>query len=628
MPVLTDPSATAPCDDQQLLAQYAQDRSSAAFGEIVHRYADLVYSSARRQLHDTHEAEDVTQAVFILLTQKAAGIRGPLAGWLLLSTHYCCKNAIRTTQRRTFHEQQAADMKTEILTQSDDTQWNDIKGSVDSALLRLKRGDRDAIALRYLRGMNLRQVGIALGIGEDAARKRVERGMQRLRDLLGSTAAPSVIGEQLLLHGTHSAPAHLITLIGTTGGGAAKGAAAAVIAHKAGTAMAWAQVKIAAAVVAAAIIIPAAPLAVHIAKTLSTPSAPIVQTPVAAPQTPPTPEVVSPDLAPVESTTALTQQQILTALQNNADLNIQSVSSLSGKDLTEAIAEINVDDDKAQTRSYVTGITRLSLEDGGATIMTCANEQTAQQLRDALVAATDEDFAFASGSLVVQVTGTPQVQVAAARAIADDAGLQYLDVVRLTGHPMVRFRWSDARTVGRLESRLHITQGIRKVDVAWYEDNGRQFHVVTINLDLPTEDLSEWSGGSGIKYRFWNQTAFAIKNNAGDPYPGIYGHQPYDEFACRISRLSFFGIKIKSLHYITDAATNDHSDPVIDAVCSVSGKDIPLQFRQTSTSEPPAVSASSMQFDDVVVQSTQGPIPEAIQSVIKSALSLQGDQTP
>jgi RNA polymerase sigma factor (sigma-70 family) len=617
-----------------LLAQYAHDRSPAAFAEIVHRYADLVYSSARRQMRDAHQAEDVTQAVFILLTQKASTIRRPLAGWLLLSTHYCCKNAIRTIRRRKLHEQQAADMKSEILADNDDPQWNDIKDSVDSALVRLKRNDRDAIALRYLRGMNLREVAIALGIGEDAARKRVERGMQRLRDLLGATAAPTVLGEQLLLHATHSAPANLIAVITTTGGGAAKGAAAAVIAHKAGAAMAGAQMKIAAVLFAAALVIPAAPLIVHVAKNLSAPSAPstpIVQTPLPGPASPTSPEELSVDSTPDEPTNALTQQQILAALKNDADLdlNIQSISNLSGKDLTDAIAEINVDDDQAQTRLCVTSVTRLSLQDGGATIMTCSNELSARQLRDALVLASDEDFAFATGSLVVQVTGSPPVQLAAARAIADDAGLQYLDVVRLSGHPMVRLRWSDARTLNRLQTRLHIAQGIRKVDVAWYEDNGRQFNVVTINLDAPTDDLARWPAGSGIKYRTWHQTVFAIKNNAGDPYPGIYGRQPFDEFACRIARLTLFGIKIKSLHYPNDASTNDQTDPVIGAVCSAGGKDFRLRFQQASAaSQPPAPSPASLQFDDVLVQSPQAPIPEGLQSAIKSALSLQPDETP
>ena len=58
-------------DDSQLLQQFARDRSQDAFGALVGRYIDLVYSAAKRQLHDPGAAQDATQAVFLLLAQKA-----------------------------------------------------------------------------------------------------------------------------------------------------------------------------------------------------------------------------------------------------------------------------------------------------------------------------------------------------------------------------------------------------------------------------------------------------------------------------------------------------------------------------------------------------------------------------
>jgi RNA polymerase sigma factor (sigma-70 family) len=615
--------APPPTDDRLLLSQYAQTRSSEAFAELTHRYADLVYSAARRQLHDAHQAEDVTQAVFILLTQKARTIRGPLAGWLLLTTHYCCRNAIKMASRRHFHEQQAAKMKSEILANPHEPVWEEISGALDAALSRLNSTDRDAIALRYLKGMNLREVGAAMGIGEDAARKRVERGMHRLKNLLGATAsAPAVLADQLLQHGIQPAPAHLVHAITAAGGAAAKGTLAAAIAHKAGAAMAWAHLKIAAIVVtAAAIAVPTVPAAIRIVKNLAAPASPTVQTPIPAPTPAPSP-AAAPDAPPPQAVGALTEEQILAALQADADITVQKTSPLDGKDLSEAIAQLAVDDSQAPLRSVVHQITRITLENGGVSIMTCSNDESAKQVRDALVADTEENFAFATGSIVVQATGTPPVQIAVARAINDDPGLQYLDVLRLRGYPFVRLSWSSTSTVKRLRDRLNITDAIRKVDCGYFEDNGKEFHLVTINVDAPPDALARWTGGSGVKYRAWGQTVFAVKNAAGDPYPGIYSYQPFDEFACRISRLILFGIKIKSIQYVTDPTTNEQSDPAMNVVCIVDGKEWPLQITQTTSA--PAQSAgpnTSLVIGDAFVQSPQTPMTGALQSKLQAALA-------
>src|SRR5436305_393184 len=97
-------------DDLNLLAEYVATGSHAAFERVVGTHINLVYSAARRQLSDRHLAEDVTQAVFVVLARKAPSLierQYPLAGWLLSATHYAARDAMKLAARRRRHERSA-----------------------------------------------------------------------------------------------------------------------------------------------------------------------------------------------------------------------------------------------------------------------------------------------------------------------------------------------------------------------------------------------------------------------------------------------------------------------------------------------------------------------------------------
>jgi len=172
-------------NDEQLLQQYARERSESAFGELVTRHIDLVYSAALRVVNgDTHLAQDVTQTVFIDLARKAW--RPPpnvaLAGWLHRHTCYTAAKAVRTERRRITREQISIEMR--ALDDNTEPPWEQIAPYLDECLNQLNPSDRDAIVLRFLKRQDFRAVGAALGVSEDAAEKRVSRALDRLRGLL------------------------------------------------------------------------------------------------------------------------------------------------------------------------------------------------------------------------------------------------------------------------------------------------------------------------------------------------------------------------------------------------------------------------------------------------------------
>src|SRR6185295_404956 len=96
-------------EDIQLVREFAERQSEAAFGELVRRHVNLVYSVALRQTANSHHAEEITQAVFIILARKAGslGRKTILSGWLYQTARLTAANFLRTERRRAVREQEA-----------------------------------------------------------------------------------------------------------------------------------------------------------------------------------------------------------------------------------------------------------------------------------------------------------------------------------------------------------------------------------------------------------------------------------------------------------------------------------------------------------------------------------------
>ncbi len=166
---------------QELLAQWVSDRSEPAFRELVRRYFDLVYSTAVRLVDgDTHRAEDVAQIVFCDLAGKAAKLSGQamLGGWLHRHTCFVARTVMRGERRRRARERQAVEMN--ALNETGESVLARVAPILDEAINELGADDRDAILLRFFERRNLRSVGEALGMTENAAQKRVMRALQGL----------------------------------------------------------------------------------------------------------------------------------------------------------------------------------------------------------------------------------------------------------------------------------------------------------------------------------------------------------------------------------------------------------------------------------------------------------------
>jgi RNA polymerase sigma factor (sigma-70 family) len=168
---------------------------------------------------DAHAAKDVTQSVFVVLAQNASQLtdRPALAGWLHGTARNLAAKAVRSDVRRRAREQEAAAMN-ELLSANPDVSWECIAPHLDDALGELSESDREALLLRYFKNHDLRSVGVTLGIGDDAAQKRVSRAVERLREFLtkrGITTGASGLVVVISANAVQAAPVGLAVTIST-----------------------------------------------------------------------------------------------------------------------------------------------------------------------------------------------------------------------------------------------------------------------------------------------------------------------------------------------------------------------------------------------------------------------------
>src|SRR5688572_5204797 len=174
--------------DFELLERYARARDEPAFAEVVRRHLNLVYSAAVRRVGDRHLAEDVTQAVFVILAKKANSVRSstPLSAWLLTTVRYAAANALKIEARRRKHEQAAAAASalqwargthggsgacstnpTDVLL------WQEVASQLDDAVLKLPATDRRALLMRFFEDRPIADIAAALRVSEGAAKQRL-----------------------------------------------------------------------------------------------------------------------------------------------------------------------------------------------------------------------------------------------------------------------------------------------------------------------------------------------------------------------------------------------------------------------------------------------------------------------
>ncbi len=161
--------------DGELLARYVREQDETAFAALVRRHGGMVRTVCRRVLRNDADADDATQATFLVLVRKAAAVRdrNGLANWLFGVAHNVALKARQTRTRRQKRESDVPPRPPEAVA-------TDFAELLHAELAKLPAASRGVIVLCDLEGRTIADAGRELGIPAGTVASRLARGREQL----------------------------------------------------------------------------------------------------------------------------------------------------------------------------------------------------------------------------------------------------------------------------------------------------------------------------------------------------------------------------------------------------------------------------------------------------------------
>jgi RNA polymerase sigma-70 factor (ECF subfamily) len=175
------------------LVQECLRGSASAWEELVRRHTRRVYNLCYRFTGNAHEAEDMTQEVFLKIYRTLGtyrAVHGGFTTWMtsltrnLLIDHYRRTKKDRVTsslddEAAHIEQRESRDRKPDQVAQA-----VELSGQVQRALRRLSPELREAVILRDLQGLEYNEIQGVLGVPEGTVKSRINRGRIELARVL------------------------------------------------------------------------------------------------------------------------------------------------------------------------------------------------------------------------------------------------------------------------------------------------------------------------------------------------------------------------------------------------------------------------------------------------------------
>jgi RNA polymerase sigma-70 factor (ECF subfamily) len=174
---------------ETLMVRFQARLDPCAFEQLVSCHMKPAVGVARQILSDHALAEDAVQESFLRVVRKRHQYvpGNPFSSWFYRIVRNVCMDMLRKSNR----EKEAIE-KVPVLRKSDSRRAD--SREIPELLAVLARSDRDVLVLRIVHGLGFRDVAAALGISEEAAKKRAQRALRRLRARMhNSTSSEGIL---------------------------------------------------------------------------------------------------------------------------------------------------------------------------------------------------------------------------------------------------------------------------------------------------------------------------------------------------------------------------------------------------------------------------------------------------
>jgi RNA polymerase sigma-70 factor (ECF subfamily) len=174
--------------DERVQAQAAAEWTPPSWDEVVRSHSARVYRLAYRLTGNSHDAEDLTQEVFVRVFRKLSDYTpGTFEGWLHRITTNLFLDMARRRQRIRFEglgDETAAHLGDSGPSPAEAFDDRHLDGDIQAALKALAPEYRAAVILCDIEGLSYEEIADTLGIKLGTVRSRIHRGRAQLRAAL------------------------------------------------------------------------------------------------------------------------------------------------------------------------------------------------------------------------------------------------------------------------------------------------------------------------------------------------------------------------------------------------------------------------------------------------------------
>jgi len=166
--------------DEAVMLRFCRTLDDAAFSELAHRYYAAALRLARSRLGNAALAQDTVQEAWLRVVRHRNRFdpSRKFSSWFFALLSNLCTDAYRKEMRRAEKHREFADAMSEPGLAVD-------TGPLRDAMGRLPPGDREVLLLRFGQGYTLAEVAEIQDITLDAAKKRAQRALRKLKEAIG-----------------------------------------------------------------------------------------------------------------------------------------------------------------------------------------------------------------------------------------------------------------------------------------------------------------------------------------------------------------------------------------------------------------------------------------------------------